>query len=113
MHDGKPITDTLGEIENGQFLRDLTRELRKITNAVSDTRKVGKLTISLEIKPTGRATVEIAAKYDAKAPEHDRPTTVFFLTDGGTLLRDDPTQERLPFREVPRDDQTEARRIGD
>ena len=46
----------------------------------------GKITITLDLKPTGRSTVEIAAKVDPKVPEHDRPSTTFFATDGGTLL---------------------------
>jgi hypothetical protein len=103
MIDGKPFSDVLGEIEGGQFLRDITAELRRVTNAVSETRKPGSLKLAFKITPTGRASVEIDAKFDAAIPEHDRPATVFFVTPEGTLMRNDPAQPQLPLRTVPRD----------
>ena len=44
--------------------------------------------------------VELDAKIDATVPEHDRPSTTFFVTPEGTLMRNDPNQPRLPLREV-------------
>lgn len=100
MHDGKPFTDVLGEVENGQLLRDLTREVYKITNATLETRKAGTLKITMKFTPTGRGSVEIDAKYDAAVPEHDRPTTTFFVGTDGELMRNDPSQPDLPLRVV-------------
>lgn len=103
MIDGKPFTDVLGEIEAGQFLEDITKELRKLVNAVREVRKPGAIKLAFKISPTGRGSVEIDAKMDSTIPEHDRPATVFFMTPDGTLLRDDPAQIKLPLREVPHD----------
>jgi len=97
---GKPFTDTLGEIEGGQILRDLTEALRNVTHAVRETRKKGKLTLTIELVPTGRGSIEAHADYKAVEPEHDRPSTTFFVAPDGTLMRDDPNQPRLPLREV-------------
>jgi hypothetical protein len=33
-------------------------------------------------------------------PEHDRPTTTFFVGKDYSLQRNDPAQPRLPLREV-------------
>lgn len=98
--EGKPFTDILGEIENGQFLRELTAQVYEIVRATQETRKPGALKLSIKISPTGRGSVEIDAKMDANVPEHDRPTTTFFVTHDGTMMRNDPNQPRLPLREV-------------
>lgn len=69
---GKPFTDVLGEIENGQLLRELTEAVYNITLAVRETRKPGGLKLALKFTPTGRGSVEIDAKYDSLEPELDR-----------------------------------------
>lgn len=109
--DGKPITDVLGELEGGRYIRELTKALTEITNAVRETRKDGTLTLKLKIKPTGQGSVLVASTFDAKVPEHDRLETTFFLTPSGALMRDDPNQERLPLRAVE-DEQNEPVKIG-
>lgn len=96
----KPFTDLVGEIENGQFLGDLTEAVHNIVAAVMDTRKPGRLTIKLAMTPTGRGTVDLKADFDAVEPEHDRPSTTFFVDDGFSLVRKDPRQIEMPLREV-------------
>lgn len=98
--EGKPFTDILGEIENGQFLRELTAHVYEIVRATQETRKPGALKLAIRISPTGRGSVEIDAKMDATVPEHDRPSTTFFVTHDGTMMRNDPNQPRLPLREI-------------
>jgi hypothetical protein len=41
MNNGKPFTDVLGELENGQLLEELTEAVYNITHAVRETRKKG------------------------------------------------------------------------
>lgn len=98
--EGKPFTDVIGELEGGDFLREVTELLYNVSLAVRETRKPGALKLSLKLTPTGKGSVELDAKVDATVPEHDRPTTIFFLSPDGTLLRNDPNQPRLPLREV-------------
>lgn len=100
MIDGKPFTDTLGELEQGQVLRDLTARQREIVEAVLETVKKGSLTITLEYTPTGRGSVEIDVKIKPNVPEHGRPSTTFFATPDNTLVRDDPKQPKLPLHRV-------------
>lgn len=110
---GKPFTDTLGELENGALLRELTEEVHNIVHAVNETRKAGSLTVKFKFTPTGRSVV-VLADYDAKVPQHDRPVTSFFTTRDGTLLRDDPNQPRLPLN-VVKDEHEDAplKKIGE
>ena len=59
----------------------------------------GTITLNVSISPTGKSFI-VDAKVSAKIPEHDRPSTTFFMTPEGTLMRNDPNQPRLPLREV-------------
>lgn len=97
---GKPFTDLLGEVENGDFLHELTEAMYLLVSAVRETRKPGQIAIAISVTPTGRESVDLDAKFKVKEPEHDRPSTTFFVTKEGTLLRNDPNQPRLPLREV-------------
>jgi len=97
---GKPFTDVLGEVENGFLLQELTEATYNIIAAVMETRKPGKLKIVLAFTPTGKGTVNVDCDYDANEPEHDRPTTTFFVGKDYSLQRNDPAQPRLPLREV-------------
>lgn len=99
---GKPFTDVLGEVESGQFHGELTEAVYNIIAAVMDTRKAGKLKLTLTFTPTGKGTVNVDAGFEAKLPEHERPTTTFFVGKDYSLQRGDPNQPRLPLREVER-----------
>lgn len=100
MTNGKPITDILREMEGGQLVDDLTREFNKIVAAARETRKGGKLVISIDIKPQGFKTMAVDASFKATVPEHDRAGSTFFVSKDGQLVCDDEDQPRLPLREV-------------
>lgn len=102
--EGKPFTDVIGELEGGDLLHELTAKLYEVGRAVRETRKEGSIKLSIKLSPTGKSFI-LDAKIEAKVPEHDRPSTTFFMTDEGTLMRNDPNQPRLPLREVM-DEQT-------
>lgn len=106
---GKPFGDVLGEIENGQLLNELTEAVYNMIAAVMDVRKAGTLKLALKFSPTGKGTVNVDAAFDAKLPEHDRATTTFFVGKDFSLQRSDPSQPRLPLREVERADNEPVR----
>lgn len=109
--EGKPFTDVIGELEGGDLLRQLTEKLYEVSRAVRETRKEGGIALAVKISPTGRSFI-VDAKITAKVPEHDRPSTTFFMTDEGTLMRNDPNQPRLPLREVMDEKTGELRTVG-
>ena len=98
--EGRPFTDVLGELENGYLLKELTSKVYEIVRAVRETRKPGTMKLFVKISPTGRGSVELDAKFDTIEPQHDRPSTTFFVGKDGELMRNDPNQPRLPLREV-------------
>ncbi len=112
MIDGKPFTDIIGEVEDGQLLRDLTDASYRMAAAVMETRKEGSITITLKYAPTGRESVQIDAKVDEKIPKHTRASTTFFVGSDGELMRNDPNQPKLPLRSV-NDERGPLRRVDE
>lgn len=108
--EGKPFTDILGELEGGDVLREMTDKLYDVGRAVRDTRKEGTIKLTVKLTPTGKSFI-VDAKIETKVPEHDRPSTTFFMTPEGTLMRNDPNQPRLPLREVMDESTGELRTV--
>lgn len=109
--EGRPFTDVIGDLENGDVIGDLTAALYEVVRAVQETRKPGGIKLSLKVTPTGRGSVEIDVKFDTSVPEHDRASTTFFVGKDGSLLRNDPNQPRLPLREVVDNETGELRTV--
>lgn len=110
---GRPLTDILRDIGNGQFIKDATGQLNSVVAACQETRKNGGLVIKVAIMPTGRGTFKLVAKCEAKIPTEDALETTFFVTPEGTLLRDDPNQPKLPLRVVNDQSQERPRQVID
>jgi len=89
----RPIMDTLREVEYGDLLNDCSSLQREILDAVSETGREGKLTITLKYKFEGNGQITITAE-DPKAviPKMPRGKTLFFLTPERNLSRNDPKQ---------------------
>lgn len=97
---GKPFTDVVGEIRDGDLLAELTEELYAVMAAVRETRKAGSIKLAIKISPTGRDTVTLDAVHDSVIPKEPNPGTTFFVGRDNSLHRQDPNQPRLPLREV-------------
>lgn len=94
------FTKLLGEIESGAASEELAEKCRAMVAAVMDVRKPGKIKLVLTFAPTGKGLVKIDADVEATIPEHDRPSTMFFTGENGTLHRRDPNQPDLPLKEA-------------
>lgn len=100
----RPFADFLHEISNGQSHAELSEALNELVQAVALIGKGGTLTYTVKVAPAGRntaATVVITDDIKLKAPEGDRPDSVFFVDSDGNLSRHNPAQIRMPLREVP------------
>lgn len=96
----RPFADILRELGNGTTYDDLTAKLAEVVEAVTETRKIGEISIKLRVKPNGDSGVIVADEIKCKIPEAARGDTVFFVTSGGSLVRQDPRQQNLPLRRV-------------
>lgn len=98
----RPITDVLRDIRKGRAVDLATERLAELVRAVDETGKAGSLTLTINVKPEkgGGSAKTIAVEVKAKIPEVDLPEAVFFSTEDGALLRSDPAQAEMAFREV-------------
>lgn len=87
----------LMEHRRGKTHTELSEALRDLVVAVEDTRKAGKLTYTLTIKPQERTpgAVMVADQIKCTLPEHERSESIFFATESGELIRNDPRQTAL------------------
>ncbi len=90
--------ETLIALKNGAVVTQLSEKLRDLTAAVRSTEKTGSLTLKLKVSPAAKGSgdvVIVEATLKSLLPEPDMGRTVFFTTDEGDLLRQDPNQKRL------------------
>lgn len=97
----RQFADVLRDLGGGNTYDELTARLAEVVEAVTETHKMGEISIKLKIKPNGDSGVIVTDEIKAKVPEATRGDTVFFVTSGGSLVRQDPRQQDLPLRQVP------------
>jgi hypothetical protein len=83
--------------------QELSDRLHELIAAVIDTGKAGVLTYKVTLKPLkGSAQLFVTDEITEKRPEHERPTSIFFVDGTGNLSRHDPHQLAIDgLREVP------------
>lgn len=93
----KLITDILREIRNGRVVEVASEKLAEVTRAVMETGKAGDVTLKISVKPNGKGdnAVIVSVKLTHKTPQGDLPDAIFFSDEDGSLLRNDPTQQRM------------------
>ena len=80
-------------IENGDILKDVTQSLAILIDAVRETSKKAKFTMTVELVPTNTGSIDVHAEFQRLEPRLDRPSTTFFMIADYTLDRDDPSQQ--------------------
>lgn len=98
--DSNHFATVLAKLDYGALLPSLSEDLQLLTKEVFASGRAGSLSLTLKLKPTGnRGQVEIVADATLKRPKADPSKSIFFATNKGELLRDDPRQKKLPFGE--------------
>ena len=105
----RPFADVLREL-NGETYDELTLQLGELVTAVMQTGKSGSLTLALRVAANGVGSVTITDEVKVKVPEAARPKTMFFATESGSLMRNNPRQAELQLREVP--EATQVREVS-
>ena len=106
----RPFADVIRELGQGAIVDDAAVQLQTVVEAVKTYGKKGILKLTIEVAPMkgNPDALLVQAKVEAKAPVGDPTAAVFFSDDHGNLVRDDPKQDSLPFRE---DEDTNVSRI--
>ena len=91
----------LADLKNGRAVNDCSRKLTELTEAVTEYRRKGKLTLELIIVPTGIgddgrvSETSVTWQCRISKPEADTGSSTFFVTRTGRLTRNDPAQEEM------------------
>lgn len=96
--DAPDFAATLLKLDKGRPHKRISEEFRDVVAAVAKTHKPGKLTITVTVKPqkdTDSGIVLVTAASKATTPAFDANASIFYATDEGELVRDDPKQHTL------------------
>lgn len=112
----RPFSAFLQEQDRGRTHDVLSQRLHELIAAVQETGKGGSLTLKIDVKPipgTNAKTLTVTDAIAAKIPAAERPKTIFFVTEGGNLSRNDPTQPVITgLREVEPITPTQIRKVN-
>ncbi len=93
------FADFLAEFGKGTTNRVASERMREIVKACTETGRKGSITIKLEVGAVG-GVAELRAKISVTKPEPALPGGVYFATEEGGLVEEDPRQLRLPTARV-------------
>lgn len=92
----KTFNQTIEQLRYGRLHDELTESLNTLTAAVASTGKVGEITLTIKLKPTGNAgQVEVIDDVKIKTPKENKGTSIMFSTPEGNLQREDPRQLQI------------------
>lgn len=88
---------TLQSYRKGEILSELSAALRRVTEAVSNTKKPGSITLTVKITPAGEVYA-FMPEVTVKLPREPKLSAMFYLDYQFNLVREDPNQRVLPLR---------------
>lgn len=98
---GKLITQVIGEIRGGVFVNHASKELSELVERCQLAGMKGKITIELELVPSGKENriFTVNPKLSVKKPPMpETQDSATFFAVRGDLVRDDPDQGKLGIR---------------
>lgn len=97
---GQEFLAFLATTNKGRTATELTERMHELIDAIRDTGKGGAITYKVEIRPIDNAAeqdgaVKVTDHISLKLPQHDRPTSIFFVDEESNLVRNHPSQSSL------------------
>ncbi len=97
-YDPNSLSVLLDAMESGQIKTEACQKLAEVFTAVRETGGKGSLTIKIDIQ-AGKKNRLVVVKGDVthKMPKVGHDETFLFVTDGMSVVKDDPDQSVLVF----------------
>lgn len=89
------FSEFIASYNGGHLDEILGRELQSVTEAIEYLGRKGSLNLSLALKPSGTAKMDILATYSAKPPVNNTVSGMMFVDKTKNLVPDDPYQQKL------------------
>lgn len=98
----RPFADILRDLGRGTVIDEAAVMLQDLVRAVSDRGKKGTFDLRVEIAPMkgDSGAFVVSAKATSKPPSAEPTSAVFFADEHNNLVRDDPNQLKMTFREI-------------
>lgn len=96
-----PITDIMSQARKGEFVVLASEDFANLVKKVDETGKKGKMTLTIVITPDKHGGREKTLSFDHAVayPKKSARDALFYSTDEGDLVRNDPDQGSL-FRDA-------------
>lgn len=85
---------TLADLRKGRCADEAAKQYGDLVEAVKETGKAGKITVTLTVQPLGKdgSMQQVLDEVKLTMPKADRTPTIFFVTDDGSHSLDDPSR---------------------
>ena len=83
-------------LQAGTSLAVLDHELTELVKAVRATRRKGKLTLTISVRPNAKAGVKVLDEIKTTPPKEEASESFFYTNDAGQLLQNNPEGPDLP-----------------
>ncbi len=87
----------LRHVRKGACLTELSEKLQSAVASVRALNKPATLTLTLTISPFNDGAFAVVDEVKTKLPTPNKGHTLFFATDEGVLVREDPNQSTMKF----------------
>jgi hypothetical protein len=103
----RSLSVLLSSLDDGQFHEDASEDLHTLCAAMARLSEnhdkiSGTFTIKLTMKCRRNGTMHVTPEITVKTPKAPRTEQILWLTKGNNLSLENPRQQKLPLREVPR-----------
>ena len=106
---GNNFVAVLNQLHRGSAVADASDALAEVVRAVRENGKKGKLTLSITVVPLSKGdAVDLVCEVTTKIPKPNKGSSLFFVADDGTLLRNDPRQGELKLTVLSGDRKAET-----
>lgn len=87
----------LVQTNKGRTEREASEQFQRLIEAVRETGKAGTFTLRIDVKPQANTegVVTVTERVAVKAPQLERPGSIFFITANAGLSRNDPNQRSI------------------
>ena len=94
---GNSFESVLRTQRKGALLSELSEKMQSAVLAVREHTKEATVTVTFRITPANAdaSALSVTDEVKVKLPEPRKPNTLFYATDDGRLVRDDPHQTEM------------------
>ena len=90
------VLEVLRTVDKGNLLHDLEDALSQVVQGILEHGKKGEISLKMSLSHDRQTdTMKIIAEVKKKVPVKDKRGSLFFVTPGGTLTRDNPRQREM------------------